>query len=82
MPARGERPSGVLFHFYVDPQSFYIYFASPLWKEPSVSLWSESAWMSFDQCYAAIRSYNVEKKRLLTAVEQMLSNNFLSKPIC
>jgi 8-oxo-dGTP pyrophosphatase MutT (NUDIX family) len=43
---------------------------------------SESAWMSFDQCYAVIRSYNVEKKRLLTAVEQMLSNNFLSKPIC
>ena len=43
---------------------------------------SESAWMSFDQCYAAIRSYNVEKKRLLVAVEKMLSDNLLSKPIC
>lgn len=43
---------------------------------------SESAWMSFDQCYEAIRSYNVEKKRLLTAVEKMLSDNLLSKPIC
>ena len=43
---------------------------------------SESAWMSFDQCYEAIRSYNVEKKRLFTAVEKMLSDNLLSKPIC
>ena len=43
---------------------------------------SESAWMSFDKCYEAIRYYNVEKKRLLTAVEKMLSGNFLSRPIC
>ena len=43
---------------------------------------SESAWMSFDQCYSAIRSYNIEKKRLLISVEKMLSENVLSKSIC
>lgn len=43
---------------------------------------SESAWMPFDQCFKSIRSYNVEKKRLLIAVEKMLSDNLLSKPIC
>ena len=43
---------------------------------------SESAWMSFEQCYSAIRSYNVEKKRLLIAVENLLSSNCLSKSIC
>jgi len=40
---------------------------------------SESAWMSFDQCMAAIRSYNIEKKRVLSEVEKMLTNNVLSK---
>lgn len=43
---------------------------------------SESAWMSFDQCCKSIRSYNIEKKRLIVAVEKMLSSNFISKPIC
>jgi hypothetical protein len=43
---------------------------------------SGSAWMSFDQGFAAIRSYNVEKKRLLISVEKLLSENFLSKSIC
>lgn len=39
---------------------------------------SESSWMSIDKCIAAIRSYNVEKKRVLIAVEKMLSENCLS----
>jgi ADP-ribose pyrophosphatase YjhB (NUDIX family) len=39
---------------------------------------SESKWMSFEECYAAIRYYNLEKKRLLVAVEKMLSVNCLS----
>jgi hypothetical protein len=43
-----------------------------------VSEVSESRWMPYKQCYAAIRYYNVEKKRVLTAVEQMLSTNCIS----
>lgn len=39
---------------------------------------SESEWMSAEMCHAAIRSYNVEKKRLLSAVENMLNSNCLS----
>ena len=39
---------------------------------------SESEWMSAEVCNSAIRSYNVEKKRLLAAVENMLNGNFLS----
>ena len=37
----------------------------------------ESRWMSADLCYDAIRSYNIEKRRLLNAVERMLSENCL-----
>jgi 8-oxo-dGTP pyrophosphatase MutT (NUDIX family) len=40
---------------------------------------SESRWMSVELCYDAIRSYNVEKKRLLSAVERLLSENYLSQ---
>ena len=39
---------------------------------------SESSWMSIDKCILAIRSYNVEKRRVLIAVEKMLSINCLS----
>jgi len=40
---------------------------------------SESAWMPFEQCDSVIRPYNVEKKRLLIAVDKMLSDNCLSE---
>ena len=43
---------------------------------------SESAWMTFDQCDAAIRPYNIEKKRLILAVDKMLSDNCLSQIYC
>ena len=40
---------------------------------------SESAWMSVDKCDVAVRSYNIEKKRVLMSVDKMLSDNYLSK---
>jgi ADP-ribose pyrophosphatase YjhB (NUDIX family) len=40
---------------------------------------SESKWMPFYECYDSIRHYNVEKKRLLEAVDKMLSQNCLSQ---
>ena len=43
---------------------------------------SESSWMSAEQCYAAIRPYNIEKKQLLMSVENMLSENCLSQIFC
>lgn len=47
-------------------------------RDLQVSEVSESKWMSFKECDAAIRDYNVEKKRLLAAVEKMLSDNCIS----
>jgi hypothetical protein len=38
---------------------------------------SDSEWMPVDKCYSLIRSYNVEKKRLLLSVEKMISENYL-----
>jgi len=43
---------------------------------------SGSSWMSIEECNAAIRPYNVEKKRLLIAVDKMLSSNYLSQMNC
>ena len=43
---------------------------------------SESSWMAIEECDAAIRPYNVEKKRLLVAVDKMLSSNHLSQINC
>jgi 8-oxo-dGTP pyrophosphatase MutT (NUDIX family) len=43
---------------------------------------SESSWMAIEECNAAIRPYNVEKKRLLVAVDKMLSSNHLSQINC
>jgi 8-oxo-dGTP pyrophosphatase MutT (NUDIX family) len=40
---------------------------------------SESKWMTANECYRAIRDYNIEKKRLLLAVEKMISENHLSQ---
>jgi 8-oxo-dGTP pyrophosphatase MutT (NUDIX family) len=40
---------------------------------------SESEWMPFEECYSVIRPYNIEKKRLLIAVDEMLSDNCLSQ---
>jgi 8-oxo-dGTP pyrophosphatase MutT (NUDIX family) len=40
---------------------------------------SESKWMTADECSMAIRDYNIEKKRLLLAVEKMISENHLSQ---
>ena len=40
---------------------------------------SESRWMTFEKCNEVIRSYNVEKKRVLIAVEKMLSENYVSR---
>ena len=42
---------------------------------------SKSKWMSFDNCYASIRSYNIEKLRVLYAVNKMLSENCLSRNV-
>jgi hypothetical protein len=39
---------------------------------------SESSWMSVDKCETAMRSYNIEKKRVLLSVDKMLSDNYLS----
>jgi 8-oxo-dGTP pyrophosphatase MutT (NUDIX family) len=38
---------------------------------------SASEWKTFDQCLASIRYYNVEKRTMLTAVDQMLRENML-----
>ena len=40
---------------------------------------SESRWMTFEKCNETIRNYNVEKKRVLIAVEKMLSDNYVSR---
>jgi len=40
---------------------------------------SDSSWMSFDECMSAIRVYNTEKRKILIAVERMISENNLSK---
>jgi ADP-ribose pyrophosphatase YjhB (NUDIX family) len=40
---------------------------------------SKSLWASLERCYELIRYYNVEKKRLLESVENMLSENYLSQ---
>jgi 8-oxo-dGTP pyrophosphatase MutT (NUDIX family) len=39
---------------------------------------SGSSWMSAEMCDAAIRTYNVEKRRILESVEKMLNSNTLS----
>jgi hypothetical protein len=39
---------------------------------------SKSEWMTIDQCMSSIRSYNVEKQKVLLSVEKMLSENNLS----
>jgi ADP-ribose pyrophosphatase YjhB (NUDIX family) len=39
---------------------------------------SESSWMSAEKCNSVIRSYNIEKKRILISVEKMLNMNNLS----
>jgi ADP-ribose pyrophosphatase YjhB (NUDIX family) len=39
---------------------------------------SGSSWMTADMCNCAIRSYNVEKRRILESVEKMLNNNTLT----
>ena len=39
---------------------------------------SDSEWMSIDKCLSAIRPYNIEKKRMITDVDKMLSQNYLS----
>ncbi len=43
---------------------------------------SESSWMNIDKCISVIRSYNVEKIRVLIAVDKMLSSNYLSQIVC
>jgi len=40
---------------------------------------SESRWMSIEESISVIRSYNVEKRRVLIAVEKMLLSNCLSQ---
>lgn len=40
---------------------------------------SESSWMTIERCNAAIRHYNLEKKRLLTYVDNMLNSHHLTQ---
>jgi len=42
---------------------------------------SDSEWMSVDKCCECIRHYNVEKRRLLLEVENMLNMNYLSQMV-
>ena len=39
---------------------------------------SKSEWMTVDQCISSMRSYNVEKQKVILSVEKMLSENILS----
>ena len=39
---------------------------------------SELRWMSFEQCCSSIRSYNIEKLKVLSAVNNMLIHNCFS----
>ena len=39
---------------------------------------SELRWMTFEQCCLSIRSYNIEKLKVLTAVDNMLKHNCFS----
>lgn len=64
--------------YYVAYMKYDDTLSSRLLQESEVS---ESAWMSVDKCDIAVRSYNVEKKRVLWSVDKMLSDNYLSK-IC
>ena len=38
---------------------------------------SKSSWLSIERCYELIRDYNIEKKKVLSSVEKMLSENHL-----
>ena len=61
--------------YYVTYMKYDDTLSSRLLQECEVS---ESSWMTVDKCETAVRSYNVEKKRVLLSVDKMLSDNYLS----
>lgn len=62
--------------YYVTYMRYEDTLSSRLLQECEVS---DSEWMSMDKCCTSIRTYNIEKKRLLLAVEKMLNGNYLSQ---
>ncbi len=62
--------------YYVNYMNFEDTLTSRCLQECEVS---KSMWLPFEQCCKLIRDYNIEKKRVLISVENMLSENYLSR---